>query len=525
MTPLHLALMSSALAGPATVQRVLVTHQSPTIDLDVLAQRVPGLEIEASAGGFTQVRLPASQLPSLDGLVHSRAPHRGRPDEEELSEGIDDMLLRSWADLEYRGEGVHIAVVDSGFSGYLGLLGTELPDQVDTHFHSVVQHSDHGTAVAEIIHDLVPEAELSLYSFDTEVEFLAAVEGLLAADVDVVNCCVSWDNVWHPDDNNPLSSAVNALADQGVVWVHSAGNDADNYHSGSFEDVDEDGWLEIDGLERLPVLLNDGYGSVSIRWDEPYGAAAHDLILGLYEPGDDTPCAWSDEVQDGAGDPWEGVSCETSASTLELAVFDPGGTATGIHAWAWSLYGLRDEHQHAEGSVAVPSAASGAIAVGAVHWWDHSLAPYSGQGPTYDGRIKPDVSAPTVVSTSTYGWLGFNGTSAAAPHVTGAAALLVQASEHAFGPDEVRTWLQTEGLDLGDVGADNLYGGGYVQLDRPPGFEPDSGMDDSGGDSTLRVEDDEPTGCGCGPSPRWPGVALLILVLAGAARQRGRPVA
>ena len=94
-----------------------------------------------------------------------------------------------------------------------------------------------------------------------------------------------------------------------------------------------------------------------------------------------------------------------------------------------------------------------------------SIAYYSSQGPTNDGRIKPDVAAPSGFASTIFGT--FSGTSAAAPTAAGLAALLQGAGLAAPGAP-LAALVKHFVTDLGPAGADNFYGAGLIRLPTPP---------------------------------------------------------
>ena len=91
------------------------------------------------------------------------------------------------------------------------------------------------------------------------------------------------------------------------------------------------------------------------------------------------------------------------------------------------------QHYTRSGSITNPSESAnpGMMAVGAAPWHNvHAIETYSSRGPTPDGRVKPDIvgadCGETALSPLNSRNRGFCGTSQAAPHVAGMAALVKQ---------------------------------------------------------------------------------------------------
>ena len=130
------------------------------------------------------------------------------------------------------------------------------------------------------------------------------------------------------------------------------------------------------------------------------------------------------------------------------------------------------------GEVIYPAAFENCIAVGAVSY-DKTLTDYSNYGEDLDlvapgGNVNEDRNGDGFGDGILQegfvrsGFFGFEwnywyaaGTSMAAPHVAGVAAL-IKSRHPEYGPDEIRQALQETAEDLGAPGWDERYGYGLV---------------------------------------------------------------
>lgn len=122
--------------------------------------------------------------------------------------------------------------------------------------------------------------------------------------------------------------------------------------------------------------------------------------------------------------------------------------------------------------ITAPADAPGIVSVGAINQ-SQRLASFSSVGPTADGRIKPDVVAlgvQVVVADIRDGdYQRRNGTSFAAPLVSGVCALLLQVRSDWIASDVLQA-LRDSAVDLGEAEADTLYGWGLVSALQASGL-------------------------------------------------------
>ena len=320
-----------------------------------------------------------------------------------------------------------------------------------------------------------------------------------------------------PGDGTGTFSAattVKTARQAGILWIESAGNGRRHW-GGTFTDPDQDGFVDIGGVYNPSVnafeddVMFVGPGSPSqpaqavatLRWTQ-WQPASQGIYLLLYGYQCTTAFAqqrlqrrrhqsrWqrlsdSPGSRRSAGVPIESipltntsqfdqyyqVSSSTSVANPSGPTYDLfyDGDIDGPSELAWLSRRQQPLHHRGpglHGSITEPASSPYALAVGAVDSGADGdgqvLEQFSSQGPTVDGRIKPDIASFDGVSSYLSDFnTGFYGTSASAPHVTGAAALAL-AAHPGLTADQLAAYLTTIANHGAPVAPTNQQGSGLM---------------------------------------------------------------
>lgn len=453
-----------------------------TINIETL--KTYGCEIIKSGDTVIKVKVPIFMLDviadQVEGVSFIKLPDR--PLADVVSEGVSLTGASTYHSAGYAGENVKVAIIDLGFAGLSATISSgELPTSVikldctgidcaPTDFPS--EEEVHGTAVAEIVHDMAPSAQLYLMKVDDILDLKNAKDYCIANGIKVINHSVGWFNTNFYDGScyfdNPVCMANHAYQN-GILWVNAAGNAARNHYEAIFIDTDGDQLHNVTSNNNF-IAFNAEAGDLLVAlltWDAwPVTDQDYDFLL--YN---------SSMVKVASSESWQNGT-QTPTETIGYIV-----PSSGIYYLAVKKYNATSNHKFqiftfyhdlnpyvASSSLVSPADASGAMAVAAIDWANWTTGPqeyYSSQGPTTDGRVKPEVSGPDNNSSYTYRGT-FPGTSAAAPHVAGAAALILS-SQPTLTVSQLWKVITSSAIDMGASGQDNIYGYGRLNL---PAFDP-----------------------------------------------------
>ncbi|MFA7249344.1 MAG: S8 family serine peptidase [Dehalococcoidia bacterium] len=426
----------AAVAAPAAAtERVELTRTGDAAAAAGLLRAIHA-EVEVTSGDRIQARVPPAALPGLrraSRLVRLESPGVFVP--LQVLSASNLVGADAWLQGGLTGRGTKVAILDTGFAGYKDVLGSTLPAQVTARSFradgAIEGSGDHGRRAAEIIHSVAPGAELYLVSFSTVTEMSAAVDYLIAQGVDVVSFSIGYIHNGPGDGTGGVDGVVSRSTGAGMAWAVASGNWAQQHWAGTFRDDNRDAINEFrPGVQQLAHPFNVGdLITLSLRWDDNWGSACADYDVELFSPGGALIRA-SRGLQECSGNPVEALQVLATETGNYYARVIRGNSAPARRLDV-IFVGSPDRGQGVDAPVSGASLGAPAdhphvVTVGALtNALVRSEAPYSSRGPTADGRPKPEIIAPTGVSMP--GSETFSGTSAAAPHVAAAMALLREA--------------------------------------------------------------------------------------------------
>ena len=479
--------------------RVEVTMRGDTSSLMKALGRSRGRIVAAASDAVTAV-VPKSALVDLAGSPGVRSvarPVRAFTDAA-VSQGIAASDASVWQADGFAGQGVTIGIVDAGFAGLSAEASARrLPagQSIAGNHCANANGTPHGTAVAEIAHQMAPLAALRLYCVDDNIGFKTAEQELQAAGVKIVNSSLGFPGDSRGDGTGDLYSTattVKTARQAGILWIQSAGNNGEDHWGGTFADTNHDGLADLNpsvggGVDpqrdSVPVLAG-GTALFMLQWDHWPASTSADLLSFSYQqynPSTQKLIGGPKTVTQLVGQtPWLALDVTNATNADAYYLISVGLPSSTLHYrydlsyWGdvdTSLYASIDPADAAAESITEPASSQYAVAAGAAYWQNDDLETYSSQGPTIDGRVKPDITGYDGVSSPIYGTttgikdgLGFYGTSAAAPHVAGAAAL-VKSAHPSWTADDLQDYLEDHaGHNPPD---NNQTGAGVLHLDAP----------------------------------------------------------
>jgi subtilisin family serine protease len=385
------------------------------------------------------------------------------------------------------GAGVKVGVISNGVQSL-----ADSQSSGDLPFVDVLRSGsgDEGTAMLEIVHDLAPGATLAFSAVATSVEMVQAINALRNAGARVIVDDFSFFGEPKFQDGM-VAQTIRSFAQAGGVYVGAAGNNTKRHYRAIYRRVGgaPSGWAGFhnyssDGVTTgNKVTLPPGCGMlVVLQWNNPWGAARDDFDLFIKRASDGLTVASSLSLQNGTHNPFEAVAVINTGATPAAVVVVVAEFArrTGIEitldyfAVLTCAAADQDFLQFAtpsqsltgnNASLDMLSVAALGVDTPLVAQTYSSIGPHDVFFPTFERRLVPTISAIDCVRTRT-GQLGhfpdpFCGTSAAAPHVAGIAALLLEAAPW-LSAQQARDVLTGTAIDLGPPGFDVTYGAGRI---------------------------------------------------------------
>ncbi|WP_187290269.1 S8 family peptidase [Terriglobus saanensis] len=480
--------------------------------VDKIDGQVPQANI---ASGRIRARVLSSQLLQLAGqrdVVSLHEPERYTTNVGSLtSQGYVSHGANKAIALGVTGAGVRVGVLSDSASaaGVSALIASgDLPADTTVLPGQQGSGEDEGTAMMEIVHDMAPDAKLFFATADpSQAQFAANIRSLRFT----YHCDIIVDDVTYFAEgafqDGTVAQAVNDVTTDGALYFSAAANSGNltSGTSGTWEGDFLAGPPGSGALTGAGTLHNFQTGGspiyydaltavstfISLKWSDPLGGSANDYDLYLLNAAGTSVVAASAASQTGTQDPLEAISGNfTAGERIVVILFDGVQRALRVDTNRGVVAIQTD------GSTYGHNAAANTITMAATYWNSAHTGPklfvggsanpietFSSDGPrkifytpagaaitagnflfsTNGGTTlqKPDATAADGVTVKTPGFNPFYGTSAAAPHAAGIAALVKSANLNLTNL-QIRQILTSTTLDNMAAGVDRDSGYGIL---------------------------------------------------------------
>lgn len=436
-----------------------------------------------------------------------------------------DTALRSYmarTGFNVTGEGIKIGVISDSYNTRIGnpaaddVLRKDLPGVTNADYpvpvHVVKEYpygtrTDEGRAMLQIVHDIAPGAELAFRTgFLGPADFAQGIHELRQAGCDIIVDDITY--ISEPFFRDGIvAKAVEAVADSGVIYFSAAGNfGTKSYQSSFYPTAAPDGisgeahnFAAYQGGTDIyqNITVAPGNYTIVLQWDDGTSGNSTQSDFDIYLTEEDGSTLFGFNSVNTGGAALEVLPFTVLTDTAQTNIMIIRAAGSGPALLKYIVFrGIVQVNEHATpvASTLVGQAnAESAIAVGAVLYSNTpeygvispTVASFSSRGGTpVNGvdRYKPEITAPNGVNTNVDlggfdidgdAFPNFFGTSAAAPHAAGVAALIQHARQKYYGtgltPEFMKGLLQNTAIDMHAPGYDPESGAGFIDVDAALG--------------------------------------------------------
>lgn len=420
---------------------------------------------------------------------------------------------------------------------------------------NLLEGNDEGRVMMQIVHDIAPGSKQYFRAAGGgQADLAQGIEDLVSAGMNIIVDDITYFDVPFFQDGFPAQAATSAIKD-GVHYFSAAGNLNEHSYQAPFNSsglsaplvggtMHDFGGGDTFQQFTLPETPGDNILLVIFQWNQPFKTvcegscpgATTNLDIYLRDQLSGTYLAGSEIDNIAAGIPFEVfqyANTGVAPQALELIIVHRAGPIPSLMKYIVGVGPSPDEFDTESSTSFGQANGDRVISVGAAAFFNtpafgvdpaviNGTSSLGGTPIYFDSkdnsalpepliRQTPDITGPDGGNNTFFGddsgsdvdtFPNFFGTSAAAPHVAGLAALILDNSLSVLSPAQMESILEFSALDMGPAGYDYKSGFGLVQADGLFGAV----CGDVDGDSFCIDEDECPFDpakteaglCGCG---------------------------